>query len=247
VVTTNALPAYTFFECIHCGVVGCTSSPDSAGSPFAGIEDDGGVQNLFTNNVIYKGTLAGIIMDAASLGNVVIGNVIRDPEGHGIYYGNGLGYANLSFNNIRNAGTVVAYGAGIRAPDLTGNTISDGVINGNSIVYCEHSGIILGGVQRSVCNYNNCIQNTHADNTEINIGIYDESTGAYSNDNLVCQNLCYEGDANPQTYWGLRIVNGSNNMVTMNYLKYGGKTANIADTGTTTDLKDWMVAGNKIA
>jgi hypothetical protein len=243
VVTTNAVAAYNFFECTHCGVIGCSSAPDSVGSPFMGILDSTGLQNLFTNNVIYKGTAGGIDMDSDSVGNVVIGNVIRDTEGYGILYGDSLGYANLSFNNISNASK-----DGIRAPYVSAATISGGVINSNNIFYCARNGIVLSAVARSVCNYNVCFQNTHTDNTGSNIAIYDEASGYYSSENLVSQNLCHKGDTAPRPSQGIWIGTGStNNMVTMNYLKDSGQTAALTNSGTTTDLKTWMTAGNKIA
>jgi hypothetical protein len=243
VVTTHAVTAYWLFQCTHCGIVGCSSSPDSVGSPFGGIEDYGGVQNLLTNNVIYKGTTGGIIADGDSVGCVVIGNVIQDPTGYGIYYGNRLGYANISFNNISNASK-----DGIRGPDISDVSINGGVINSNDVFYCTPNGIVTSGTLHTVVNYNTCVQNSHTDNTGANISIHDEGTAYNSDENLVSQNLCYKGDAAPQTALGIYIGGGmTNNMVTMNNLLTGGKTAALSDGGTTTDLKAWMVAGNKIA
>ena len=100
----------------------------------------------------------------------------------------------------------------------------------------------MANMQRSIVAANAANWNgTATDNTYSNIKI-----GGGDN-NCVIGNSCFKGDSAPLSKYGIYVASGSShNMVTMNYLVNGGSTAALQNSGTSTDLKDWMTKGNRI-
>lgn len=199
------------------------------------------VGNLISNSTATDGVYLGTLLDSILIsGNEIIGNTECGIDDHpnlknstisnNIISGNGQNGISLESSYNLVTGNKIIYNT-LNGIDCRG--IGASIVN-NFIGYNTQHGITLTGASNALVENNVIVDNDYLDSSTY-VGIYGGTTPT---NNTIIGNKIYVSTAGTRQLYGIRLNNGTNNVVINNMCVQGGKTGNILNGATGTVFKN---------